>query len=41
MKVPQYITTFRAIAVGITLVIMALLLLGDVVALLGTVLKGI
>ncbi len=40
-KVPQFITTYRAIAVAITLVIMAWLLLGDVVGPLAAMLKGI
>jgi len=41
MKVPQYITTCRAITVGITLVIMAGLLLGDALGPLAALLKGI
>jgi hypothetical protein len=41
MKVPQYITTYRAITVAITLVIMFFFLLGDVVGPLAALLKGI
>lgn len=41
MKVPQYVTTCRAIAVGITLAIMAGLLLSDAVGPLASLLKGI
>jgi hypothetical protein len=40
MKVPQYITTFRAVAVAITAVIMGLLLLGDALGPLTALLKG-
>jgi len=41
MKVPQYITTYRAITVAVTLVIMVWVLVGDVVGPLAAVLKGI
>jgi hypothetical protein len=41
MKVPQYITAYRAVAIAITLVIMFLFLLGDVVGPLAALLKGI
>ncbi|MCW2930070.1 MAG: hypothetical protein JWM19_1032 [Actinomycetia bacterium] len=41
MKIPQFITAYRAITVGITLVIMALVLLGDVLGPLSALLKGI
>jgi hypothetical protein len=41
MKVPRYITTYRAITVAITLVIMSFLLLGDAVGPLAALLKGI
>lgn len=41
MKVPQYITAYRAVTVGITLVIMALILLGDGVGPVAALLKGI
>jgi hypothetical protein len=40
MKVPQYITAYRAIAVAITLVIMFAFLFGAVVIPLAAVLKG-
>jgi vacuolar-type H+-ATPase subunit I/STV1 len=41
MKVPQYITIYRAVTVAVTLVIMFAFLLGDVVGLLAVLLKGI
>jgi hypothetical protein len=41
MKVPQYITTYRAVTVAITLVIMACVLLGDLLGPLPALLKGI
>lgn len=41
MKVPQYITTYRVIAVAITLVIMFFFLLGDVAGPLAALLRGI
>jgi hypothetical protein len=41
MKIPQYITTYRAITVAITLVIMLLFLLGDVAGPLGALFKGL
>ncbi len=41
MKVPQYITAYRAATVGITLVVMLLFLLGDIVGPLAALLKGI
>jgi hypothetical protein len=41
MKIPQFITAYRAITVGITLVIMALVVLGDVLGPLSALLKGI
>jgi hypothetical protein len=41
MKVPQYITTYRAITVGITLVIVLLFLLGDIAGPLDALLKGL
>lgn len=40
MKVPQYITAYRAIAVAITIVIMFCFLLGAVAIPLATLLKG-
>jgi hypothetical protein len=40
MKVPQYITAYRAVAVAITLIIMLGFLLGAVVIPLATALKG-
>ena len=41
MKVPQYITTYRAISVAITLVIMIGFLFGDVVGPIAALAKGI
>ena len=41
MKIPQYITAFRAVAVAITLVIVFLFLLGDAVGPLAALFKGI
>jgi|HubBroStandDraft_6_1064221.scaffolds.fasta_scaffold6414736_1 hypothetical protein len=41
MKIPQYITTYRAIVVAITLVIVGWLLIGDLVGPLPALLKGI
>ena len=40
MKVPQYITAYRAVAVAITLIIMVGFLLGAVVVPLAALLKG-
>ncbi len=40
MKIPQYITAYRAIAVGITLLFMLLLLLGDLAGPFAALLKG-
>ncbi|HEX3961205.1 MAG TPA: hypothetical protein VHZ03_32060 [Trebonia sp.] len=40
-KVPQYISTYRAITVGITLFIMAFVLFGDVFGPLAAMFKGI
>ena len=41
MKIPQYITAYRAVAVGITLLIMVLLLVGDLVGPFAKLLKGV
>jgi hypothetical protein len=41
MKVPQYITTYRAITVAITLVIMIGFMFGDVLGPLAALVKGI
>jgi hypothetical protein len=41
MKVPEFISTYRAITVGIALVIMVFLLVGDAVGPLAAMFKGL
>jgi len=41
MKAPRFISTYRAITVGITLVIMVLVMLGDVLGPVSALLRGI
>lgn len=40
MKVPQYITTYRAITVGITVFIMAIVVAGDLLGPVLAMIKG-
>jgi hypothetical protein len=41
MKVPSYITTYRAITVGIVLLFMFFMVLGDVLGPFAALLKGL